>query len=42
VTTEKDWMRLPMHWRLRVTPWPVRARFVDEAAVDRLLLAAVG
>jgi tetraacyldisaccharide 4'-kinase len=42
VTTEKDWMRLPMHWRLRVTPWPVRARFLDEAAVDRLLLEAVG
>ncbi|MFN3538332.1 MAG: tetraacyldisaccharide 4'-kinase [Brevundimonas sp.] len=31
VTTEKDWVRLPPAWRGRVTPWPVRARFEDEA-----------
>ena len=37
VTTEKDWVRLPPKWREKVTPWPVRARFEDEAAVDRLL-----
>ncbi len=37
VTTEKDWTRLPPAWRDRVTPWPVRARFEDEAALDRLL-----
>jgi tetraacyldisaccharide 4'-kinase len=37
VTTEKDWVRLPAAWRGRVTAWPVRARFDDEAAVDRLL-----
>jgi tetraacyldisaccharide 4'-kinase len=37
VTTEKDWVRLPQEWRDRVTPWPVRARFEDEAALGRLL-----
>ncbi|ENZ80348.1 MULTISPECIES: tetraacyldisaccharide 4'-kinase [Caulobacter] len=41
VTTEKDWMRLPPEWREKVTPWPVRARFDDPAAVDALL-ARVG
>jgi tetraacyldisaccharide 4'-kinase len=39
VTTEKDWVRLPPPWRARVEAWPVRARFEDEAALDRLLLA---
>jgi tetraacyldisaccharide 4'-kinase len=37
VTTEKDWVRLPTAWRERVTAWPVRARFDDEAALDALL-----
>ena len=37
VTTEKDWVKLPMAWRARVEAWPVRARFEDEAALDRLL-----
>lgn len=37
VTTEKDWARLPMDWRSRVTAWPVRAVFEDEAALDALL-----
>jgi tetraacyldisaccharide 4'-kinase len=40
VTTEKDWVRLPPDWRQRVTAWPVRARFDDEAALDRLLAKA--
>jgi tetraacyldisaccharide 4'-kinase len=40
VTTEKDWTRLPADWRARITAWPVRARFEDEAAVDRLLARA--
>ncbi len=40
VCTEKDWVRLPPAWRDRVTPWPVRARFEDEAALDALLAAA--
>jgi len=37
ITTEKDWVRLPPEWRARVMAWPVRARFEDEAALDRLL-----
>ncbi|MGA0608238.1 tetraacyldisaccharide 4'-kinase [Phenylobacterium sp. VNQ135] len=39
VTTEKDWVRLPSDWRAKVTPWPVRAAFEDEAGLDRLLSA---
>jgi tetraacyldisaccharide 4'-kinase len=37
VTTEKDWVRLSTPWRERITPWPVHARFEDDAALDRLL-----
>jgi tetraacyldisaccharide 4'-kinase len=37
ITTEKDWVRLPPAWRERVTAWPVRAVFEDEAALDALL-----
>jgi tetraacyldisaccharide 4'-kinase len=37
VTTEKDWVRLPSAWRERITAWPVRARFEDETAAERLL-----
>jgi tetraacyldisaccharide 4'-kinase len=40
VTTEKDWVRLPVSWRARVTPWPVRAVFDDEPALDALLAGA--
>jgi tetraacyldisaccharide 4'-kinase len=40
VTTEKDWVRLPPAWRARVTPWPVRAAFDDETALDALLASA--
>lgn len=42
VTTEKDWVRLSPAWRAKVTPWPVRARFDDEAALDDLLATVVG
>ncbi len=42
MTTEKDWVRLPSLWRERITPWPVRAHFDDEAALDRLLEDAAG
>ncbi len=42
VTTEKDWARLPAAWRERVSAWPVRAAFEDEAALDALLAKAVG
>jgi tetraacyldisaccharide 4'-kinase len=37
VTSEKDWARLTSAWRARVTPWPVEARFEDEAALGALL-----
>jgi tetraacyldisaccharide 4'-kinase len=37
VTTEKDWVRLPAKWRERVTAWPVKAVFEDEAHLDALL-----
>jgi tetraacyldisaccharide 4'-kinase len=37
VTTEKDWARLPAAWRARVTPWPVRAVFENEAALEAVL-----
>jgi tetraacyldisaccharide 4'-kinase len=37
VTTEKDWVRLPLAWQERVATWPVRARFEDEAALTELL-----
>ena len=37
VTTEKDWARLPTAWRGRITAWPVRARFEDQSALERLL-----
>ena len=40
VTTEKDWARLPPAWRERAAAWPVRARFLDEAALDTLLATA--
>jgi tetraacyldisaccharide 4'-kinase len=41
VTTEKDWVRLPTRWRARVTAWPVRTRFEDDAGLDRLLASVV-
>jgi tetraacyldisaccharide 4'-kinase len=41
LTTEKDWIRLPPDWQARVKPWPVRAVFDDEAALDQLLQAAL-
>lgn len=41
LTTEKDWARLTPAWRAKVKPWPVRARFEDEAGFRALLLRAV-
>ena len=42
VTTEKDWVRLPPAWRERVAPWPVRAVFDDEAALEARLTRSSG
>lgn len=42
LTTEKDWARLPPAWRGRVSSWPVRARFDDEPALQRLLRSRLG
>jgi tetraacyldisaccharide 4'-kinase len=41
VTTEKDWVRLTPEWRARVTPWPVRAAFTPDEALDALLAPVV-
>ncbi len=41
VTSEKDWIRLPLDWRDRITAWPVRVRFEDAAALDTLLAPIV-
>ena len=40
VTTEKDWARLPPLWQDRITAWPVRAVFDDEAALHAILAKA--
>ena len=37
ITTEKDWVRLPLGWRTRATAWPVRAVFEDETEIETLL-----
>ncbi|GAA0653300.1 tetraacyldisaccharide 4'-kinase [Brevundimonas lenta] len=42
VTTEKDWSRLPPEWRARVTSWPVKATFEDEAGFLGLLRGYCG
>ncbi|HEY0103911.1 MAG TPA: tetraacyldisaccharide 4'-kinase [Brevundimonas sp.] len=41
ITTEKDWSRLPGHWRARVVSWPVKATFNDEAEFTALLTSRV-
>jgi tetraacyldisaccharide 4'-kinase len=41
ITTEKDWVKLPADWRERVVAFLVRARFEDEAGLDRLLARAI-
>ena len=42
LTTEKDWVRLPLAWRERVVPWPVRARFEDASLLPLPALAGRG
>jgi tetraacyldisaccharide 4'-kinase len=37
VTTEKDWVRLPLSWRSRIRAWPVDAVFQDPNALEALL-----
>ncbi|MEO8812030.1 MAG: tetraacyldisaccharide 4'-kinase [Caulobacteraceae bacterium] len=42
LTTEKDWVRLSTEWRARVTAWPVRAVFEDEAGAMAVIERAMG
>ena len=42
LTTDKDWARLSPTWRLRVTPWSVRAEFDDQTAMRSLLRRLIG
>jgi tetraacyldisaccharide 4'-kinase len=42
ITSEKDWVRLPPEWRVKVTAWPVRARFEDPDALMALLRPVIG
>ena len=42
VTTEKDWVRLSPEWRMRITAWPVRARFEHEAGLENFLVNTLG
>jgi tetraacyldisaccharide 4'-kinase len=37
LTTEKDWVRLPPEWRAKVSAWPVKAVFENQAGLDALL-----
>jgi len=41
VTTEKDWARLDPKARQEISPWPVRARFEDQDALNALLNKAL-
>jgi tetraacyldisaccharide 4'-kinase len=41
ITSEKDWVRLPLAWRGRVVAWPVRAEFEDAAALEALLARVI-
>ena len=41
LTSEKDWMRLPLSWRERISFWPVAVRFDDEIALGRLLQSII-
>ena len=41
VTTEKDWVRLPVHARERIDAWPVEAAFAQPAVLDELLQRVV-
>ncbi len=40
VTTEKDWVRLPVDWRDRVAAWPSRVEFHNEGQVVTALVSA--
>ncbi|MGH6993229.1 MAG: tetraacyldisaccharide 4'-kinase [Caulobacteraceae bacterium] len=37
VTSEKDWVRLPVEWRSKVVAWPVRVSFDDPDGMARAL-----
>jgi len=37
LTTEKDWVRLPLEWRARIESFPVRVEWREQAMLDQLL-----
>jgi tetraacyldisaccharide 4'-kinase len=37
LTTEKDWVRLPQEWRMRIEFFPVQVEWREEAALGMLL-----
>lgn len=37
LTTEKDWVRLPLEWRVRIECFPVDVEWREEAMLDQLL-----
>ena len=40
VTTEKDWVRLPTAWRVRILAIPIVVRWQDETAIETLIMQA--
>jgi tetraacyldisaccharide 4'-kinase len=37
ITTEKDWVRLPVEMKGEIQTWPIQAQFANPAALDALL-----
>ena len=41
VTTEKDWVRLPLHWQAKIRALKVALRWNDTTALERVLAPAL-